>query len=202
MTSVAVAADPCDANLPMPRGKLAMWLFLASEVMFFAGLLGSYIVLRMGDPVAFDPDFLKKNYSELKVWLAAINTAVLICSSFTMVLAVYGAKEKNKAKVKWSLFATAGLGILFCILKGIEYKGKYDHGVWLDTENVFYSCYFVITGVHLIHVIGGIIPFIVMGFMSDRWVKDGNITVELWGLYWHFVDIVWIFLFPLLYLLK
>jgi cytochrome c oxidase subunit 3 len=189
---------------PFPSGKLAIWIFLASEVMFFSGLIGSYLVLRLSNPEAFHPEFLAKTFgSKLSEPLAGFNTLVLICSSLTMVLAVQGVSQKNNAKVRKFLFATAALGTLFCVVKAFEYGAKFSHHIYPNTS-IFFSCYFTTTGVHLLHVIGGIVPLALFGVLArdGRFIKEGNQTVELLGLYWHFVDVVWIFLFPLLYLIK
>jgi heme/copper-type cytochrome/quinol oxidase subunit 3 len=168
--------------------------------MFFAGLIGTYVVLRVSAPEQFHPDNL---IQPLNVPLATVNTAILICSSFTMVLAVQASQRKNDRGVRRYLLFTALLGIGFCILKAIEYNQKFSHGIGPST-GIFYSCYFAATGVHLTHVIGGIIPLLMFAALAGngRFTRPGNCKVELLGLYWHFVDVVWIFLFPLLYLLR
>ncbi len=201
---MSVAVTPLESAPPagpsITSGKLGMWIFLASEVMFFSGLIGTYVVLRVSAPDQFHPD---KLIHKLNVPLATVNTAVLICSSFTMALAVHAAQGRNDRNVRRFLLVTALLGIVFCVLKGVEYNEKFSHGVGPSTS-IFYSCYFAATGVHLTHVIGGVVPLLMFAALagSGRFTRPGNITVELLGLYWHFVDIVWIFLFPLLYLLR
>ena len=185
-------------------GKLCLWLFLATEVMFFAGLIGSYIVLRMHDHMAFTPDYQADVFgARLSVGWATLNTVVLIVSSLTMVLAVHAAKVKDDAGIKKWMGVTFLCGVGFCIIKTIEYTGKFGHGVgpWTST---FYSCYFAMTGIHAIHVVGGMIPMAWMWYKAKtgRYTKDGCYTIECFGLYWHFVDLAWIFLFPLLYLIK
>ena len=131
-----------------------------------------------------------------------LNTFILIGSSYTMVLAVDGAQKGDNDKCRKFLLITALLGCGFCVVKAIEYGMKLGHGITPSTS-VFYSCYYGMTGIHAIHVIAGIIPLFAfwMKAKDGRYTKPGDIRVELLGLYWHFVDLVWIFLFPLLYLL-
>jgi len=191
------------------NGKFAMWVFLASEIMFFAGLIGTYIVYRMAHPEMFEPVLDTNNPMHAYVpvalnWkIATVNTFLLITSSFTMVLAVDAAKKMMESKVKFFLNLTAVLGVAFCCLKGYEYYLKFDHHVWPGT-GIFYACYFTMTGVHTLHVIAGIIPLFAMAAMCKRgkYTNDGGNAIELLGLYWHFVDVVWILIFPMLYLVK
>lgn len=185
-------------------GKLALWLFLTTEVMFFSGLIGAYIVSRIHDPVAFKPQYLENIWNgRLKVILATLNTVILIFSSYTMVRAVLASKMKdNQAVRKWlSITFLCALG--FCVVKAIEYNAKLSHGIGPWTS-VFYSFYFGMTGIHAIHVIAGMIPMagILIKAKDGRYIREGNNTIECFGLYWHFVDLAWIFLFPLLYLLR
>ncbi|MFQ5504259.1 MAG: cytochrome c oxidase subunit 3 family protein [Planctomycetota bacterium] len=191
MTEVATLPD----RAKMPNGKLAMWIFLASEIMFFSGLIGAYTVYRISNYDIFSPHYLNK-------WLAALNTVILITSSYTMVLAVQGAQGNDNQKCRRFLLLTALLGLGFCAVKAIEYGTKLGHGITPGTS-LFYSCYFGMTGIHAVHVIGGIIPLLGFWWVArdGRFTRKGNISVELLGLYWHFVDLVWIFLFPILYLL-
>ena len=197
-----------DAHLdPKPGeaapGKIAMWLFLATEIMFFAGLLGSYIVLRMAHPQEFNPDWLEHRFVRLSVEWSALNTVVLIFSSLTMALAVQNSHEGNDAGVRKFMFLTFLMGVCFCMIKSIEYSAKFHHHIYPNTS-IFYSFYFTLTGVHALHVIGGMIPIGWMALRSanGRYTGHGNNTIEYIGIYWHFVDLVWIFLFPLLYLIR
>ncbi|HTL54005.1 MAG TPA: cytochrome c oxidase subunit 3 [Planctomycetota bacterium] len=186
------------------NGKLGMWIFLASEVMFFAGLIGTYIVLRVSNPTQFSPDFLHEHFHRLNQGLAGFNTLVLILSSLSMALGVEAAKNGNAAKMRNMILITALLGIVFCGVKGYEYNDKFSAGIWPHSQ-LFFSCYFVTTGVHLAHVILGVLPLLACYFMSfkpGRFLAHDDETIELLGLYWHFVDLVWIFLFPLLYLIR
>ncbi len=174
-----------------------MWLFLASEIMFFTGLIGAYIVLRSSHPNWPGPE------GHLSVLLGTVNTLVLICSSTTIVLALAASEQGEMTSVRRWLLVTVALGATFLFIKlGIEYAGKFSHHIFPNT-NIFWSCYYTLTGFHALHVLGGIIfNLFVLAQTRDpqRWkVQQGRL--ELAGLYWHFVDIVWIFLFPLLYLL-
>ena len=180
----------------VPNGKLGMWLFLASEVMFFTGLIGAYIVLRLSHAHWPGSD------GHLSVPLGTLNTFILIGSSMTIVMALAAAQsQRPMASVRRWLVTTIVLGSFFLGIKGFEYSTKFAHGIFPST-NVFWSCYFALTGFHALHVIGGIIFNLVILSWTRRealW-KEQHRRLELAGLYWHFVDIVWIFLFPLLYL--
>ncbi len=203
-TAPAHGASHTGRQQTIANGKLAMWIFLSSEVMFFAGLLGSFVVLRISNPEVFHPKYLEEVYhSALNVPLAGFNTLALITSSLTMALAVHGAQTRNNAKLRSMLVVTAALGVLFCIVKYFEYNAKFSHHVYPSTS-IFYSCYFALTGIHVLHVIGGVVPIFAMAVLGGdgRFIRPGSITIECMGLYWHFVDVVWIFLFPLLYLVK
>jgi cytochrome c oxidase subunit III len=181
----------------VPNHKFGMWLFLASEVMFFSGLLGSYLVLRLSDPAGFAAQ------AALLDWRpAALNTMVLIFSSLTMALSIHYAREGDRGKVKLYLAITILCGILFMVIKGFEYSGKFSVGIYPSTH-IFFACYFTLTAIHGLHVLGGLIP---LGWLLARAGGKKDIRgqaggLEIMGLYWHFVDLVWIFLFPLFYLL-
>ncbi|MBI2495995.1 MAG: heme-copper oxidase subunit III [Candidatus Omnitrophica bacterium] len=180
----------------IPNGKLGMWVFLASEVMFFTGLIGAYIVLRMGHPAWPGPE------GHLSVPLGTTNTLLLIGSSVTIVLSLAASQRGALPAARGWLSATMLLGSLFLVIKGFEYAAKFSHQIFLST-NVFWSCYYTLTGLHALHVLGGI-AFNGMVLASTRnaarWASRRQ-RLEFAGLYWHFVDIVWIFLFPLLYLI-
>jgi heme/copper-type cytochrome/quinol oxidase subunit 3 len=190
-------AQPASLTPDVADHKFGMWLFLASEVMFFTGLLGSYLVLRLSDPTGFDREAGHLNWR----W-AALNTVVLIFSSLTMALSIHWAQLGDSGKTKLFLVLTILCGFGFMVIKGIEYSDKFSHGIYPSTHD-FYACYFVLTGVHGLHVVGGVIPLIwaLGAVMMARDVRRKAGFLELLGLYWHFVDLVWIFLFPLFYLL-
>ncbi|MBI4341211.1 MAG: cytochrome c oxidase subunit 3 [Candidatus Omnitrophica bacterium] len=180
----------------IPNGKLGMWIFLASEVMFFTGLIGAYLVLRMGHPSWVGPE------GHLSVGIGTLNTLILICSSTTIVLALAADARQQIAAVRGYLAATIGLGALFVLIKiFIEYAAKISHHI-LPSSSVFWASYYTLTGFHLLHVLGGIVfNLVVLSSTATPavWAHQRR-RLEWAGLYWHFVDIVWIFLFPLLYL--
>ncbi len=191
-----VAPAPSPTATGIPNGKLGMWIFLASEVMFFTGLLATYVVLRLSNPHWPGPE------GHLNVAMGTMNTLFLIGSSVTIVLALAASEREQVGAVQGWLALTVLLGALFLTVKGIEYHAKFEHHIFPST-NVFWSCYFVLTGLHALHVIGGIIfNLTVLAYTGSPAVwQDRHRRLEFAGLYWHFVDIVWIFLFPLLYLI-
>ncbi len=180
----------------VPNGKLGMWLFLASEVMFFTGLIAAYVVLRLSNPSWPGPE------GHLSVPLGTLNTLILIGSSVTIVLALAASQRNALAATRGWLLLTIVLGASFLGIKGVEYSAKFAHEIFPST-NVFWSCYFVLTGFHGLHILGGLsfnLFVLSRTFHQTTWASQRQ-RLELAGLYWHFVDIVWIFLFPLLYLL-
>ena len=180
----------------LTNGKLGIWLFLASEVMLFGALFSTYIILRTGAEVW--------PHGELSVLLGAINTVILISSSVTMVMAWASLKLNDWAKHRLYLIATFLLAAAFLVNKYFEYAdhlGK-GEGPWHST---FFAIYFTLTGLHGLHIIGGIVVMLYLaGPGAGLWKRNPEQyanRVEYTGLYWHFVDLVWIFLFPVLYLL-
>jgi len=188
---------------------LGMWVFLVTEVLFFGGLFATYAIYRAWYPAAF-----AAASHELDVTLGTINTVVLISSSLTMALAVHAAQLGQRKLVLVFLAATMILGLAFLGIKSVEYYHKFvEHHVpgpgfqfeqeYFRHAQIFFSLYFVMTGLHAVHMIVGFGIMLVMLW----WAWNGTITneyysqIEISGLYWHFVDIVWIFLFPLLYLI-
>jgi cytochrome c oxidase subunit 3 len=188
---------------------LGMWVFLVTEVLFFGGLFATYMVYRRWYPDAF-----AAASHELDVTLGTINTVVLITSSLTMALAVHAAQLGQRKLLMTFLILTMILGGVFLGIKSVEYYHKFaEHHVpgpdfqfepeYFRHAQLFFSLYFVMTGLHALHMIIGIGIMLVMLW----WSWNGTITeeysspIEISGLYWHFVDIVWIFLFPLLYLI-
>ncbi len=180
------------------NAKLGIWLFLASEVMLFGALFSSYILIRVGAlvwPPAGTP--------ALAVPLATFNTAVLISSSITIIMAWASLMKKDVAKFKLFLGLTILCGVIFLVAKTYEYNLKFSHHVYPST-NVFMGLYFTMTFLHVLHVIGGMVVMIYFwgpGFKMHASDPDRFVNrIETVGLYWHFVDLVWIFLFPTLYL--
>lgn len=194
--SVSVAAPEAEVAR-IPNGKVGLWLFLSSEIMFFSGLIGAYVVYRYANPEAFSNPIFPLSWP-----LALLNTVILITSSVTMVFAVKGAQEQDVAKMRKFLMLTMLCALGFCVVKAIEYGSKFSHGIYPETS-LFYSCYFTMTGIHAVHVILGLLPMFFFWWKGKdgRYTTPGNCTIESLGLYWHFVDLVWIYLFPLLYLL-
>jgi cytochrome c oxidase subunit 3 len=189
--------------------SLGMWAFLVTEVMFFGGLFAGYAVYRHGYPEAF-----AAASGMLDPTLGGLNTAVLIGSSLTMVLAVRAAQLGRSRAIAGWLAATILLGGVFLGVKAVEYSHKFhDHlvpgpsfqfpGPDGRAAEIFFSLYFTMTGLHAAHmVIGiGLLTVLLLQARKGRYTPGYHTPVEVSGLYWHFVDIVWIFLFPLLYLI-
>jgi cytochrome c oxidase subunit 3 len=182
------------------NGKLGIWLFLASEVMLFGGLFSAYIFLRTG------VDNWPAGTEYLDVRLATLNTLFLISSSVTMVMSWASLKLNDFKKFKFYSGTTLLFAFGFLVIKYFEYSAKFSHvPPYLPSTNNFLGIYFTMTGLHVLHVIGGIV---VIGYYfgpgSKMWKADPERftnRIEIVGLYWHFVDLVWIFLFPVLYLL-
>ncbi|MCE9558158.1 MAG: cytochrome c oxidase subunit 3 [Armatimonadetes bacterium] len=194
---------------------LGMWSFLVTEVMFFGVMFMSYLLYRWKYQ-----DMFYQIHHDLSWQLGGLNTANLLFSSFAVVMAVRCAQLKQNGSVlKWlGVVQLCAFG--FLAIKAIEYKAKYDHGhlmlipgnnfQWHDTAipagigKLFYSLYFAMTGLHGVHVVIGILIFGVMMLLyakKSHLVQNDYIPLELCGLYWHFVDLVWIFLYPLFYLI-
>jgi cytochrome c oxidase subunit 3 len=180
------------------NAKLGVWLFLASEVMLFGALFSTYVLLRTG------AETWEHGAEFLNVPLATINTMVLIISSVTMVMSWASLKQKNLGKYRLYMGLTILCGVGFLVIKSFEYAAKFEHHLYPSTST-FMAIYFTMTGLHGLHVIGGMI---VNGYLwgpgTKMWKTDPERftnRIEVAGLYWHFVDLVWIFLFPTLYLL-
>jgi cytochrome c oxidase subunit 3 len=180
----------------LANGKLGIWLFLASEVMLFGALFSTYIILRVGA--------IEWPHGELNIALGAINTVILISSSVTMVMAWASLKMNDWGKHRLYLVLTFVLALVFLINKYFEYSAHLatGEGPWHST---FLAIYFTLTGLHGLHILGGMV---VMGYFlgpgAKMWKQNPEQftnRIEYTGLYWHFVDLVWIFLFPVLYLL-
>tara|TARA_B100001179_G_C18565844_1_gene392742 strand:+ start:576 stop:1166 length:591 start_codon:yes stop_codon:yes gene_type:complete len=178
--------------------KLGIWLFLASEVMLFGGLFSTYVLLRVGATE------WPLGATLLNIPIGTFNTAVLIGSSVTMVMAHASLKLDNFAKYKTYMGATILMAVTFLVVKTYEYWDKISHD-HLPAESTYLAIYWTMTGLHAIHIIGGIaVNTFLWGPGSKMWrTKRAQFEnrVEAAGLYWHFVDLVWIFLFPVLYLL-
>ncbi len=180
----------------LTNGKLGIWLFLASEVMLFGALFSSYIILRTGAP--------EWPHGELNVWLGMANTFILIGSSVTMVMAWAYLKLHDFAKHRICLLATFLLSALFLVNKYFEYSHHWEKGEY-PSHSTFLAIYYTLTGLHGLHILGGMIVMAYfLGPGAKMWKnapEQFTNRIEYTGLYWHFVDLVWIFLFPVLYLL-
>jgi cytochrome c oxidase subunit 3 len=205
--------------------SFGMWLFLLTEIMFFGGLFFAYLLYRNWYYEAF-----VAASNSISMPMGLINTIVLISSSFTMAMGVWSAEIRNKKFLEWSLIATIVLGFIFLGIKSVEYtqkfeehhvpgasfdikdfvhppKGSHEKPLTVDMANhtqIYFSLYFAMTGVHALHMIIGIaILFVLLVKARSGLYTTGYVQpIENFGLYWHFVDIVWIFLFPFLYLIN
>ncbi len=232
-------ARPSVQALPLTPGKVAIWLFLATEIMFFTGLIGTYIVLRAGSPPtgysnlyppATDLTFILKSPPEglrtyawpkpydsatnpLSIDLTAVNTFILICSSVTMVLGLSAFQRDQKRKGAIYVTATALIGSVFLGVQVYEYNqlmfvhhypaGISASGHFTPDVSLFASCFFTMTGFHGAHVAGGVIAMSLLAIRSwfGAYSSTNYNSVEIVGLYWHFVDLVWIILFTVVYLI-
>ena len=198
-----------DYDQQRESATLGMWLFLAQEVMFFGGLFLAYTVYRWKYP-----DWFALGSNQLDVPLGLANTIVLIGSSLTMVLAVRAAQLGRARQIVGWVGATMALGTVFLVVKGFEYHHKWVHhlipgagfhieGTTDPAAQTFFVLYFCMTGLHALHMIVGLglLAFLVPKALRGEFSAENHNWVEGVGLYWHFVDVIWIFLFPLLYLL-
>lgn len=189
--------------------SLGMWIFLATEVMFFGGLFAGYTIYRS----LYLPGFEAGSH-HLNVTIGAINTAVLICSSLTMAMAVRAAQLGKRSALVAFLVSTIALGLAFVLIKlTLEWRQDYLEGLapglnfdtlrYSKPVELFFCFYFIMTGIHALHmIIGvGVLAVLVVQGWKGHFGPDRFNAVETAGLYWHFVDIIWIFLFPLLYLI-
>ena len=195
--SVASIAQPHVSTrdfTKQPLGKIGMWWFLASEIMVFGGLMGSYILSRIanGGWVA--------ERAHVNTRLAVINTLVLLTSSLTVVEAHAAAENEQRRRTRNFLLLTVLLGCVFLGIKAFEYTHEIEQG-FTPWSGLFWSFYYTMTGLHGLHVVAGIIINLSLAVaVNGRGWQTIRHRVEYAGLYWHFVDVVWIFLFPLLYL--
>jgi len=182
----------------LTNGKLGIWLFLASEVMLFGALFASYVMLRVG------AEHWPPGATYLNIPLATLNTVILISSSVTMVLAWASLAKNDFKKFRVFMAITVLCGFGFLIVKYFEYSAKFHHELFPST-NTFLAIYFTLTGLHGLHVIGGMAVNSYLWGPGSALYKTDPVhftdRVENAGLFWHLVDLVWIFLFPILYLL-
>jgi cytochrome c oxidase subunit III len=197
-----------NAKQQQEAALLGMWIFLATEILFFGGLFLGYTVYRHAYPAAFASASAHTLFA-----CGTINTAILLLSSTVMAFAVRAAQARQTKTSARLLMTTAVLGIIFLGIKGFEYSHEIgDHllpgrnfhfeGPHGDKTEMFFYLYFLMTGVHALHVTIGIALLLGFAWRTWRKGKQTETSIELLGLYWHFVDIVWVFLFPLIYLIN
>jgi heme/copper-type cytochrome/quinol oxidase subunit 3 len=177
----------------LPTGRLAVWWVIVSEIVIFGGLLGSYIMFRLAH------DAFAAQAAHTNMWIGAFNTLVLLSSSLSAVLAHKAAVSGDGKRAANLLYATIGGACTFLIVKSFEWTHEIREGFTI-TSSTFWSFYYTAAGLHALHVLAGAI---IMLFVAAEAKKNLELhRVELIGIYWHFVDVVWIFLFPLLYIAK
>ncbi len=186
--------------------KLGMWLFLVTEMVLFGGLFLAYSAMRHRYPGEFH-----QAGAELNATLGVINTVVLLTSSLTMVLSIVATQRSEMKRAMAFLATTIGLGAVFLVIKAFEWAAKFHHGLYPNSphlatlppgEQVFFGLYFSMTGLHGLHIIAGmgVLSWVLWMMARGRVRADRYIHLENGGLYWHLVDVVWIFLLPLFYL--
>jgi len=198
-----------DSDQQFESAKLGMWIFLVTEILFFGGLFAAYIVYR-----AWYPDLYIQASEELNTFWGAVNTVVLIGSSLTVAMAIRSAQLNQQKGLIINLLITISLAFVFMVIKYFEYTHKFEIGIFPgeyytyegiahEKANIFFSIYYMMTGLHGVHVLIGIGLMIWLLIKARKGVFHSNYytPVEITGLYWHLVDIIWIFLFPLLYLI-
>lgn len=204
-----VAHHFVDSGQQFDSAKLGMWVFLVTEILFFGGLFVAYIVYR-----AWHPDLFLMAAQELDTMMGAVNTVVLIGSSLTMALAIRAAQLNQQKNIVMYLLITIGLALTFMVIKYFEYTHKFDLGIYPGEyytydgiahpkAAIFFSIYYMMTALHGIHVIIGVglMVYLLVKVRQNTYNAEYYTPIEITGLYWHLVDIVWIFLFPLLYLI-
>ena len=198
-----------DAAQQYTAATLGMWVFLVQEIMFFGGMFTAYVVYR-----TLYPDAFAHASAHLEIGYGAFNTVALITSSLTMALAVRAAQQGKQRGLQGWLLATLFLGLVFLGVKAVEYSHKFEHGLVpgpffhyegpeAPQAQLFFSLYFAMTGMHALHMVigAGLLIWLIRDARRGRFGAHYYTHIENMGLYWHFVDIVWIFLFPLLYLI-
>jgi cytochrome c oxidase subunit 3 len=198
-----------EAEQQKDSAKLGMWIFLLTEILLFGGLFVAYAIFR-----AWNPDMFYNAHKHLDVYLGTLNTFVLITSSLTMALAIRSMQLGDRRKAIINLVLTLVFAAAFLVVKYFEYSHKIHlgqlpgkfytfTGVEGSNPHVFFSIYFAMTGLHGIHVLAGMgaITWVLVRTVRNRFSPEYYTPMEMTGLYWHLVDVIWIFLFPLLYLI-
>ena len=198
-----------DMEQQRSSATLGMWVFLLTEIMFFGGLFAAYLVYRSTHYEAW-----RIGSEHMEFWFGTINTVILLCSSLLVALSVHAAQEGRGKMCAAYLWIASAMGVAFLVLKGFEYHAHFVEGavpgaLWKlsvpdpQAVQMFFYIYFVMTGLHALHVTIGVILLAVIGWYAfrGRYSPAYHNPVHVSGLYWHFVDVVWIFLYPLLYLI-
>jgi len=198
-----------DADQQFDAAKMGMWVFLVTEILFFGGLFAAYIIYR-----AWYPELFVEASDQLDTFWGAVNTVVLIGSSLTVAMAIRSAQLNQKKGMMINLLITIALACVFMIIKYFEYTHKFHLGIFPGEyytfegishpkANIFFSIYYMMTGLHGVHVVIGIglMIWLLVKASKNTYSSEYYTPVEIVGLYWHLVDIIWIFLFPLLYLI-
>lgn len=199
-----------DADQQFKAAKMGMWIFMVTEILMFGGLFAAYIVFRL-----WYPDLFTQASAQLDTFWGAVNTVVLIGSSLTVAMAIKSAQLNQIKNIAINLGITLALAGVFMVIKYFEWTHKFDLGIFPgefyafdgiehEKANVFYSLYYLMTGLHGIHVlIGmGLMGWLLWRSLKGHFNSEYYTPVEITGLYWHLVDIIWIFLFPLFYLIE
>jgi len=187
-----------DPKVEYSMSKFGMWLFLGTEILLFGGLFAAYAIFR-----AKYMDMFHEQHKELDITLGAINTVILIFSSLTMAVGVTAIQKGKRNLLTWMLLITIICGIAFGVNKYFEYGAKFEHHLTPGTS-IFFALYFMMTGLHMIHVFAGlaILTVLLILNLKGKFSAKYNTPIEVGGLYWHLVDLIWIYLFPLLYLIS
>ena len=198
------------ADQEFDSAKLGTWLFLLTEILLFSVLFLTYFVYRSWYPEMFDSASARLSWK-----LGALNTCFLIASSVTMALSIRASQKDNLKQTVWLLLITIGFATGFLVVKYFEYSSKFQHGIFpgnnfifpgshVSNEHIYFSIYYLMTGLHVFHVIIGIglIFWVTLKSAKGHFYSKYYTPLEMVGLYWHLVDLIWIFLFPLLYLTK
>lgn len=198
-----------DSDQQFDAAKFGMWIFLVTEILFFGGLFAAYIVYR-----AWYPELFTLASEELDTLWGGVNTLVLIGSSLTVAMAIKSAQLNQKKAITINLLITIALACVFMVIKYFEYTHKFEIGIFPGEfytyegvdhpqANIFFSLYYMMTGLHGIHVVIGIglMIWLVLRARKNHFDSEYYTPIEMTGLYWHLVDIIWIFLFPLFYLI-
>jgi heme/copper-type cytochrome/quinol oxidase subunit 3 len=187
--------DPTKTSTGLDNRKLGMWLFLVTEIMLFSGLIGGMLQMKARSPETAN--------DVLNIPVTAVNTFILIVSSTTVVLALQSIMNNDRRKMKLFLLLTLALGATFLSVQIFEYYQLIVHEGFTPSGSLFGAGFFTVTGFHGFHVFIGLVwcAWVIRQAFQDRFTPHNYMRIEIFGLYWHFVDIVWIILFPIIYLL-